>query len=97
MDESEKLVEHICLKSRERHLHISFSNKKPMQKITFAFPDYDSLWVFKNQTQAINVAISPKKNIISGLFLTQDVELAVGKFNAVTINQNEKNLVEISN
>lgn len=57
-----------------------------MQKSTFAFPDYESLWMFKNQTQAINVAISPKKYMISGLFPQQDVELAVNKFNAVTIN-----------
>jgi hypothetical protein len=59
---------------------------EPMQKSTFAFPDYESLWLFKNQTQAINVAISPRKNMISGLFPQQDVELAVKKFNAVAIN-----------
>lgn len=58
-----------------------------MQKITFAFPDHNSLWQFKNQTQAINVTITPKKNIISGLFLQQDVELAVHTFNAVTVEQ----------
>jgi hypothetical protein len=57
-----------------------------MQKITFAFPDHESLWQFKNQTQAINVAITPKRNTISGLFPQQDVELATNKFNAITIN-----------
>lgn len=58
-----------------------------MQKITLAFPDHDSLWQFRNQTQAINVNISPRKNIISGLFGQPDVELATQKFNAVTVNQ----------
>jgi hypothetical protein len=33
------------------------------------------------------VAITPKKNTISGLFPQQDVELAVHKFNAVTVNE----------
>lgn len=58
-----------------------------MERITISFPDQDSLWQFKNQTQAINVAITPKKNMISGLFQQQDVELAVNQFNAVTVNK----------
>ena len=58
-----------------------------MQKVSFAFPDYHSLWLFKNQTRAINVSIIPKKNIITGLFLPKDVELAISKFNAVTVKQ----------
>jgi hypothetical protein len=62
--------------------------KKPMQKITFAFPDYDSLWLFKSQTQAINVTITPKKNMIKGLFPKKDIEVAVSKFNAVAVEQN---------
>lgn len=56
-----------------------------MQKITFAFPDYNSLWLFKSQTRAINVAITPKKNIIRGLFPKKDIETAVTKFKAVTV------------
>jgi hypothetical protein len=71
---------------REHDLHKCKKQTEPMQKSTFAFPDYDSLWLFKNQTQAINVAISPRKNMISGIFPQQDVELAVKKFNAVAIN-----------
>lgn len=58
-----------------------------MDKISFTFPDYDSLWQFKNQTQAINVTITPKKNRISGLFHQNDVELAVNKFNAVSVSE----------
>lgn len=66
-----------------------------MDKISFTFPDHDSLWQFKNQTQAINVAITPKKNRISGLFHQHDVELAVNKFNAVSIS--EKNISSTTN
>lgn len=63
-----------------------------MHKITFTFPDHDSLWQFKNQTRAINVAIAPRKNMISGLFHQQDVELAVSKFNAVTSEEKSPNI-----
>lgn len=58
-----------------------------MDKMTFTFPDHDSLWQFKNQTQAINVTITPKKNMISGLFQQHDITLAVNKFNAITIDK----------
>lgn len=58
-----------------------------MQKFTFAFPDPISLWQFKSQVQAINVTITPKKNIISGLFPQQDVELALNTFKAIAISQ----------
>jgi hypothetical protein len=58
-----------------------------MQKITFVFPTYDSMWLFKYQTQAINVSMIPKKNIISGLFPQKDVEVAISQFNAVTVKQ----------
>lgn len=58
-----------------------------MKKVILAFPSYDSLWSFKEKTQAINIRIEPKKNIISGLFQQQDVELAIRQFNANTIQQ----------
>jgi hypothetical protein len=58
-----------------------------VQKITFSFPDNKSMWEFKNQTQAINVAITPKKYIISGLFSEQEVSLALSKFNAVVLEK----------
>ena len=56
-----------------------------MQKISFIFPDYESLWQFKNETQAVNVAVTPRKNQISGLFEQDEVEMAVNKFKAVTV------------
>ena len=57
-----------------------------MRKIILAFPDHESLWQFKNQTQAVNIAITPKKNIISVAFSEQEVELAVDAFKATTIS-----------
>lgn len=57
-----------------------------MRKITFTFPDYKSLWDFKDQTQAINVAITPKMNRIAGLFSSQEVDVALSKFNAVVLD-----------
>jgi hypothetical protein len=62
------------------------ANYNPVQKITFSFPDNKSMWEFKNQTQAINVAITPKKHLISGLFSEQEVSLALSKFNAVVLD-----------
>lgn len=59
-----------------------------MEKVTFTFPSYDSLWLFKDKTKAINIKITPKKNSISGIFGKQDVELAVNQFHAVQMNQN---------
>ena len=56
-----------------------------MQKTSFIFPDYESLWQFKNETQAVNVAVTPKKNQMSGLFEQNEVEMAVNKFKAVTV------------
>lgn len=56
-----------------------------MEKVTFSFPNYDSLWSFKDKTKAINVVVVPKKNLISGVFPKQDVELAISQFNAITI------------
>lgn len=60
-----------------------------MQKTIFAFPDPESLWQFKNETRAVNIAVTPKKNTISGLFDQGEIEMAVKKFKAVAIPQNE--------
>lgn len=60
-----------------------------MEKVTFTFPSYDSLWSFKDKAKAINIKITPKKNIISGVFQQQDVELAINEYHAVTISQNK--------
>jgi hypothetical protein len=56
-----------------------------MQKITFTFPTYDSMWLFKEKTKAINVKIVPKKNLISGLFHVQEIEMAKQQFKAVAM------------
>lgn len=63
-----------------------------MQKTSFIFPDYESLWQFKNETQAVNVAVTPKKNQISGLFEQNEVEMAVNKFKAVTVPKIESSV-----
>jgi hypothetical protein len=56
-----------------------------MKKVTFEFPDYDSLWSFKEKTNAVNISIVPRRNILSGVFQQQDVELALQHFKATTI------------
>ena len=58
-----------------------------MKKVTFTFPSYDSLWMFKDKTKAINVKVVPKKNLMSGLFQKQEIELALQEFKATTIEQ----------
>jgi hypothetical protein len=58
-----------------------------MKKVTLSFPSYNSLWLFKDQTKAINIRIEPKKNLISGLFQQQEVEMALQQYNANTVQQ----------
>ena len=58
-----------------------------MKKVTLTFPTYDSLWLFKEKTKAINIRIEPKKNTMSGLFQQDEVQIAVEQFNANTIQQ----------
>jgi hypothetical protein len=53
------------------------------KKLSLKFPDYNSLWLFKAKTKAINVRIEPRKNIITGLFEPAEIEMAVKEFNAV--------------
>jgi len=56
-----------------------------MQKLTFSFPSYDSMWLFKEQSKAINVRIEPKKNLMTGLFVKQEIDLALQQYKATTI------------
>ena len=56
-----------------------------MKKVTFTFPTYDSLWIFKDRTKAINVKVIPKKNLMSGLIQKQEIELALQEFKAITV------------
>lgn len=54
-------------------------------KATLSFPSYQLLWLFKEQTQAINIHIEPKKNTITGLFAQNDIDKAIEQFHAVTV------------
>lgn len=54
-----------------------------MKKVTLLFPKHNSLWLFKEKSTAINVAITLKKNTITGLFSLDEVDIAVKEFEAV--------------
>lgn len=54
-----------------------------MKKVTLTFPSYESVWLFKNHTNAINVRIEPKKNRICGLFEDDEVNMAITRFGAI--------------
>lgn len=51
-------------------------------KATLYFPSCDLLWSFKDQTRGLNLHITLRKNTMRGLFLKQDLELAVQRFKA---------------
>ena len=51
-------------------------------KATLYFPSCDLLWLFKEQTQGLNLRIHVKQNTLSGLFLKKDLEIAVKEFSA---------------
>ena len=53
-----------------------------MPPTALIFPHYNSLWLFKSQTHAINIAIIPKTNHITGLFDEQDIKKALQEFQA---------------
>jgi hypothetical protein len=57
-----------------------------MHKVTLAFPTHDSLWLFNEQSKAINVAVTPMKKIITGLFSSEEVTLAEMQFLAIKLN-----------
>ena len=57
-----------------------------MKKVTLSFPTYDTLWTFKEKSIAVNVAVSPRKNIIAGLFSASEVEFAIKEFQAIKID-----------
>ena len=62
-----------------------------MKTVTLLFPDYDSMWQFKDKSKAINVRIEIRRNCISGLFTTDEVNIAVNDFQAtqaVTVSKN---------
>jgi hypothetical protein len=53
-----------------------------MKKASFKFPDYRSLWLFKEKTTAINVRIRPSENMITGLFNPAEIEMAEKEYKA---------------
>lgn len=55
-----------------------------MKKETLTFPDYESLWNFKEKTKAINIRIEPGKNRITGLFDSSEIEMALNEFQAIS-------------
>jgi len=61
-----------------------------MKKVTFTFPSYDSMWSFKEQSNAIHIRIKPKNRLISGLFDPEEIEIAVKKFQAAQNNPDEE-------
>jgi hypothetical protein len=54
-----------------------------MQKVTLTFPNPDSLWLFKERSKAINVAVAPAKNMMTGLFSSEEINIALTQFEAV--------------
>ena len=54
-----------------------------MQKVTLTFPDPNSLWSFKDKSKAVNVAVAPRKNIMTGPFSSEEIDMAVKEFQAV--------------
>ena len=55
-----------------------------MKKLSITFPTYEALWQFKDQSKAINISIIPKLHTITGLFCTEEIDLAVKQFHAVS-------------
>lgn len=65
------------------------------KKVSFKFPDYNSLWLFKAKTKAINVRVEPRKNVITGLFEPAEIEMAVKEFNAVSPNDHHVETISV--
>ena len=59
-----------------------------MKKASFTFPNYSSMWTFKEKTSAINVRVEPKKHLMSGLFRQEEIEMAVKQFQAILLTVN---------
>lgn len=56
-----------------------------MKKVILTFPDPNSLWLFKDKSRAINVAVAPMRNTITGPFSVEEVDVAIKEFQAVQI------------
>jgi hypothetical protein len=58
-----------------------------MQKITLTFPDPNSLWLFKDKSRTVNVAVAPRKNTMTGPFSSEEIDMAVKEFQAVQVSK----------
>jgi len=56
-----------------------------LEKTTLEFPSYELLWAFKNQTRAIHIHIQVKKNIVTGTFSREEIEIAIEQFKATLL------------
>ena len=54
-----------------------------MNKVTLTFPDYESLWLFKEKIKTVNISIEPKKKNIHGPFHAREIEIALVEFKAI--------------
>ncbi len=54
-----------------------------MKKVTLMFPSNDSLWTFKEKSKAINVRIEPKHNRLTGVFYSDEIDVAISQFQAI--------------
>ena len=59
-----------------------------MKKFSFTFPTYEALSQFTGQSKAINISIVPKQHMITGLFCTEEVDLAINQYQAVSSFEN---------
>ena len=57
-----------------------------MKKVSFVFSNYEDMWSFKEKANAINIKINPRNHLISGLFYSQDIDMAVTIFQAEVSN-----------
>lgn len=63
-----------------------------MKKFSFTFPTYEALWQFTDQSKAINVSIIPKQHTIIGLFCSEEVELAINQYQAISNHDNKSQM-----
>ena len=65
-----------------------------MKKFSFTFPTYEALWQFKDQSKAINISIIPKQHTINGLFCSEEVDMAINQYSAVSNHENMTQLAK---
>lgn len=61
-----------------------------MQRITLTFPNPDSLWLFKDKSRTVNVAVAPRNNTMTGPFSSEEIDIAVKEFRAVQVPNTSK-------